>query len=344
MPARRSICIALAAALVLGFFGASVRAQTEVEIDAKKRLFADVSGIRDIRHLADGRYFVLTSNSVIIFDSKYAKQSQIPAPIANLTAAQKKAPPQIVYAEEFDVDSTGRVYVADRGANMLRIFSAAGVLEKSAPVESPTGVVALSGGEIAVASPMQNALVSICDSDGKVVRQFGEYADLAEDHPALNKFLNSGRLASDAKENLYYGFTYYPEPTVRRYDRFGYASLDASITGLDFQPAAQFTRRQIARAQEDGSAPNVKPSVTGFGVDPVSGDVWFAIGDLLAVIDREGNRKIEYRSYTSTGARLEPRTILVEPDRLILISDTLGAYEFERPDKPQTPAKANDTH
>jgi hypothetical protein len=341
MPARRRISVALL--FVLVFSTAAARAQTEPQLEATKRLFAEVPGIRNIKHLADGRYFVLTSNSVFIFDAKYSKLSQIPAPIAKPTAEQKKAPPPIVYAEDFDVDSAGRVYIADRGANALRIFSPDGTLEKSIPVESPTGVVALSGGEIAVATTMQNALVTIFDSNGKVTHQFGEYADITDDHPALNKFLNSGRLASDGKDALYYAFTFFPEPTVRRYDRAGYASLDASLTALEFQPEAQFTRRQISK-QDEGAAPNVKPSISGFGVDAASGEIWLAMGDLLVVLDKDGNRKIEYRGYTTSGARLEPRTILIEPDRLILISDLLGAYEFARPDKAQTPAKAGELH
>jgi len=36
---------------------------------------------------------------------------------------------------------------------------------------------------------------------------------------------------------------------------------------------------------------------------------------------------------TPQGARLEGNTILVEQDRLIVGSDPLGIYEFERPDK-----------
>jgi hypothetical protein len=37
--------------------------------------------------------------------------------------------------------------------------------------------------------------------------------------------------------------------------------------------------------------------------------------------------------YTKEGARLEANTILVEQDRLIIGSDPLGIFEFERPDK-----------
>ena len=336
MPLRRTICVVAALALC----AAAARAQTETQLDAKKKLFPEAAGARTVQAGPGGRYFVLTSHAILVFDAKGSKVSEVPPPEPAELA--KKSHPMIVFAEDFAVDSNGRTYVADRGSNTLEIFSPTGVLQKSVPVNSPTGVAVLSTGEIAVASTMQNSLITLFDPDGKVLHQFGEHADLAE-RPALNDFLNSGRLLGDGHDNLYYVFTYFPEPTVRRYDRNGYATLDASLTGLEFMPAAQFTRKQIARKAEGGDA-NVKPAVVGCGVDPANGDVWLALSNLLVVVNKDGDHTAEYRSYTPEGARLEPRTILIEPNRLILVSDTLGVFEFDRPDKPQPPAKSAISH
>jgi hypothetical protein len=49
--------------------------------------------------------------------------------------------------------------------------------------------------------------------------------------------------------------------------------------------------------------------------------------------DKDGTRRASYKLYTPEGARLEPRTILVEPDRLLIGSDPLGIYVFDRPEK-----------
>lgn len=331
--------IFVAAALALCAFTA--RAQTEPQLDARRRLFPEATGVRAVKAGPGGRYFVLTSHAILVFDAKGAKVSEIPPPEPAELA--KKSRPLIVFAEDFAVDSNGRTYVADRGANTLRIFSSTGVLEKSVPVESPTGVAVFSTGEIAVASTEQGSLITLFDQDGKILHQFGDHADLAE-RPALNDFLNSGRLLGDGHDNLYYVFTYFPEPTIRRYDHNGYATFEASLTGLEFMPAAQFTRRQIAQQREQGSEANVKPAVTGFGLDTANGDVWLALGNLLVVVDKDGDHVAEYRSYTPEGARLEPRSILVEPDRLIMISDTLGVFEFARPDRAQPITKSPIAH
>jgi hypothetical protein len=318
----------------------TAQAQTETEIQARKKLFPELTAdVQALKRTGDGRYFVLTTHAVFLYDAAGAALAQIPARSA---APAKNARPLLVYAVDLDVASDGHILVADRGGNAVRIFSSDGALEKNIPADSPTGVVALSEGEIAVASTMQSALVTVFDAHGKVVRQFGEHADLA-DNLTLNNFLNSGRLASDARGNLYYAFSYYPEPTFRRYDRYGYATLDTSLTTLEFMPTAQAARKVIARRQQ-GEDVNLRTTIDGLGVDPVSGRIWIAIGDLLLSFDSDGNRTMDYRTYTPEGARLQPRSIVVEPQRLLLISELLGVFEFERPDKPQIPAKTEPSH
>jgi hypothetical protein len=54
----------------------------------------------------------------------------------------------------------------------------------------------------------------------------------------------------------------------------------------------------------------------------------------LVHYDRDGNRKgITYRTFSPEGARVEPVSILVEPDRLLLAADPIGVFAFARPDK-----------
>jgi hypothetical protein len=49
--------------------------------------------------------------------------------------------------------------------------------------------------------------------------------------------------------------------------------------------------------------------------------------------DKEGSRRASYQMYTPEGARLVAKTILIESQRLVVGSDPLGIYEFDRPDK-----------
>src|ERR1700678_3511946 len=51
--------------------------------------------------------------------------------------------------------------------------------------------------------------------------------------------------------------------------------------------------------------------------------------------DSTGGREDSYVVTTNTGAPLSPVGILVEPNRLLLVGDPTGIYDFARPDKAE---------
>lgn len=257
---------------------------------------------------------------------------------------------KLVYPSDFDVDADGRVYIADRGADTIKIYDSTGGLLSLIPVQAPVSVATLPGGEVAVTNLRSEKLVTVFAlragslggaSTWKIVREFGEPADVTGDESAreLNRYINIGRLTGDAEGNLYYTFYYLPEPTVRKYDRWGFLINEVALTTPEFQPSAQSARRAIERLRQSrytiggASGPVLRPSVTALGVDPQSQDLWVAMGTQLLHFDKDGSRKGTYRTYSPDSQRIEATSILVELSRLIISSDSLGAFEFPRPDK-----------
>jgi hypothetical protein len=222
--------------------------------------------------------------------------------------------------------------VADRGANAVRVFSPDGAALRSIGVNGPVSVAALPEGEIAVATLREPHLVMVFDNNGKEVREFGDPEPIAE-REDLNRFLNIGQLGTDAQGHLYYAFGYLPEPTVRQYDRLGYAGQDIQYTAIDALPTAVAVRKEIERQEQRGKEPSFKRVLTGMGVDRSNGEIWIALNNNLLHFDAAGNRRATYKIYTPQGARLEANTILVEKDELIIGNDPLGLYLFDRPDK-----------
>lgn len=51
-----------------------------------------------------------------------------------------------------------------------------------------------------------------------------------------------------------------------------------------------------------------------------------------------------YLITTNNGASFSPVAVLVEPDRLLLVSDTNGIYDFARPDKSDRAPQAQQHH
>jgi hypothetical protein len=309
---------------------------SEIEITARAHLFPDVGpGIKAMKRDAHGRYYFLSTvdHAVRIYTADNTFLGQIPRTDSGKTA--------IVYGEDVDVDAGGRVYVADRGANAVKVYAPDGTLSLSIPIASPISVAALASGQIAVASLKSRRLVNIYDARGKLLREFGEISDLA-DHEDFNRFLNVGRLATDLANHIYYAFTYLPEPTVRKYDPFGYAAYEISLHTLDVYPSAQAQRRDISRIDTE-STPEAQPPpvvIRAIGVDPQTQEVWLALDDYLMKFDKNGNRVESYRTLTTSSEDLAASAIVIEPRRILLADDPQGIFEFARPDLPNVPTKA----
>jgi len=324
----------LAGMCLLACFALSVRAQEEGELTAKRRIFPSIGpGLRTVKRGADGRLYVLASPSpgLAVFDVE-GKQILAIGELSPTAAVPKADRVLITFAEDCDADAEGKIYVADRGANLVQVFSPQGTLLRSIAVKNPISIAALPEGEVAVGTLREQHLVIVFDKNGRDVREFGDPEPIAE-REDLNRYLNIGQLATDAQGHLYYAFIYLPEPTVRQYDRLGYAGQNLQYTALEAWPAAQAARKEIERQERRGDQPRLKPILTAVGVDRSNGEVWIALHNTLLHFDKEGNRRASYQLYTPAGARLEANTILVEKDHLILGSDPLGLYEFERPEK-----------
>jgi len=309
-------------------------AQDEGDLIAKQRVFSAVGpGLRTVKRGADGRLYILASPSpgLLVLDAQGKQVLSI-----NEVGVAQGGPGQgrslITFGEDCDGAADGKIYVADRGANLVQVFTPDGTLLRSIPVKNPISVAALPEGEVAVGTLREPHLVMVFDKNGRDVREFGDPEPLAE-RQELNRYLNGRDVAADAQRHLYYAFAYLPEPTVRQYDRLGYAGQDVQYTALDAMPAAQAARKEIVRQERRGDQPSFKRILTAVGVDRENGEVWIALYNTLLHFDKEGNRRATYKVYTPQGARLEANTILVERDRLIIGSDPLGIYEFERPDK-----------
>jgi hypothetical protein len=326
-------CTSIAAAQSEGDI-ASV--QYEGELTAKRRLFPEVGvGLRAVKRGDSDKTYVLSAQGLTVFDGRDHKLLTIGSSAANAPASKTTAStaptPGIGFAEDFDIDAAGQIYVADRAANLIVEYSSDGNRLKSFRVNSPLSVAALPDGEVAVATLNDPHLILVFDKNGRDIRDFGEMEEISS-REDLNRYLNSGYLATDARGDIYYAFIYTPEPTVRQYDRNGYASQTIQFTEIEAFAAAQAARKEIERQERKGKQPAFKPILTAIGVVRSTGEVWIALHNRLLRFDKDGYRKATYQLYTPDGTRLDANSIVVERDRLLIGSDPLGIFEFERPD------------
>ncbi len=269
--ASAATVLACGCALALTFSSAVNRpAQAQgvqTVLHARGRVFPDVGrGAEAIERDAAGHYYVLAAPASVIwiYSADGKRIGQIPS-------AQAVGDATIKFAVDFDRDpASGRIFVADRGANAVKIFAADGAFESSVPVNAPMSVVALAGGEFAVVTLRSDHLVRVMNQHGKLVRTFGNISDAVSDPsqltmPAIGASANSaagyaagystsappsyamdiGKLYSGAPGDIYLAFTALKDPKFRKYDRFGYAGYEAEISAKDLNPDISHDNSQV---------------------------------------------------------------------------------------------------
>ena len=286
-----------------------------------------------MREGPDGRIYLLVSPQpgVLIFESNFRPLMQVGAALSAY-AGVKTRPAAIVFGEDCDVDADGNIYVADRGANSVLVFSKEGTQLRSIAVAAPVSLVALPEGEVAVATLRGSHLVSVFDRNGKLVREFGDPEPMS-DRDDVNRYVSTGLLATNAQGHLFYAFPFMPEPTVREYDRYGFAGQEIQYTSIDILQIAQAARKEIQRQESRHEPPYFKRNLTAVTVDRATGEVWVALHNKLLHFDRDGSHRATYLLYTPEGGRLETTSLLVDANHILAGSDALGVYEFLQPEK-----------
>src|SRR5713226_6935424 len=117
----------LAVMCLLACAAGSAAAQDEGDLLAKQRVFPGVGpGLRAVKRGADGRLYILASPSpgLLVFDAQGKQVLSInEAGVASSGTGQSR--PLITFGEDCDGAADGKIYVADRGANLIQVFSPA---------------------------------------------------------------------------------------------------------------------------------------------------------------------------------------------------------------------------
>jgi hypothetical protein len=226
-------------------------------IHARARVFPDVGAgaAKIVRDPVSGRYYILAKPETIL--AVYGADGKR---IGDLPNTKSGTAAELKYAVDFDIDSKGRVYVADRGDNRIKIFAPDGSLESSVYINAPMSVVALPNDQFAVVTLRTDHLVKVMDIHGKFVRSFGSVNDAigaktqtstVDDEPqgysagysaqyaahTPETFaMNIGRLYGDESGHIFFAFTALDDPMFRKYDPYGYSVFEATVPAESLIP------------------------------------------------------------------------------------------------------------
>ena len=256
------------ASLVLALAGLSVPASASAQgfesaVLSRARVFPEFSsGVVAMKRDSAGHYYVLATppNVIWILASDGKRIGQIPKAGSDTAKIQ--------YAVDFDLAPDGRVLVADRAANAVEVFSPEGAPLARVAVFAPTSVVALPNDQFAVATLRSKRLVEVRSYQGALIRSFGDPAD-AGINPDSKQLQVLGKISGDGAGDIYYAFTALPDPIVRRYDRYGYVTSEATFSAELYDPSP-------APAPDDRVQFGLNYSETSF---TDSYNTWVAVGN-----------------------------------------------------------------
>ena len=215
--------------------------QSDQCLAPQERIVPEIGpGLRAIRRGPSGNYYVLTSPGVsaAIYSPDGKRLGEIPTEESRASSHDSS----IVNGADLQIDSAGRIYIADLGANAVKIYAADGKLVREIHVSQPVSVEPVSGGVVAIASLTSQYLVDIYDeARGELYRNLGDLS-----HPVVEQCdpvtlictvhvkdmkapVKRDWFYGDLAGNIYVSIVDPPDPTIRKYDADGYLVYESTF-------------------------------------------------------------------------------------------------------------------
>lgn len=199
------------------------------------------------------------------------------------------------FAKALAVNSQGRIFVA--GISELTVSDAKGNRLSNFPIPAATtSLAALNDGGIAIAAADSDGLLTVFDASGKTSRRIGSLKKLDIWDAAQNRFLNSGKVATNQSGELYHVSTFSPTPVVQKFSKQGELSKEFTIEGAAVE--LQLKRAKEFLKQRKSSCIGGYYVIRSASVDPTTGNLWIGMNGLseTGLIRPESGVLYEYNS------------------------------------------------
>jgi len=276
----------------------------------------------DISFDSEGNVYVLDSGNHRI--QKFSPDGKFLASIGQ----QGQGPGEFQYPQSLSLDSKGYLYISDNGNRKIHVLKPGGgedhtIQMNDRSVENirwvPTGQIVMGGGGgMMIMSGSMNEdqelgkLLTVLDSEGKVVQEFGEKLDYKDF--LMNRSGNRYHFAVDKDGNMYVAFDV--QNRIEKYSPEG-KLLWQSDRKLDFDvtsPKKKTGSREVSGGRVEIRMPQMNRCASGISVDD-KGRIWVAglnrqikeeeqvQTDIRVSMDAGGRRQMNIKPVGNTDVR-----------------------------------------
>lgn len=238
-------------------------------------------------------------------------------------------PSDLLSPRDLAVDRDGNAIVAD-SSGAVKVLSPGGQLLISIPFERPEHVGTLSDGRILVSGFPKDYLISIFDTQGRLLGKVGTPAKV-DDDPFFNAVLNMGTISVDQSDNIYYVFEYMLTPTVRKYKPDGTLDAEWHLTdGEELGQTLTLAKEKYQKNKKSEIYGGVRV-LTAASFDQDSRTLWVASGAQITQLDSSGHTVRVVKLARPDGRPLSANGILVDRDTIRASTYLAGIFEYQKP-------------
>lgn len=232
------------------------------------------------------------------------------------------------------LDVDGRLVVVTQQRGYVLNVSGQVLSDFGVPTATPTGLVVLGNGDIALAVSSASSRILVLGTTGERIAEFGDAKQLDPSNDQ-NRFLNQGVLLPGPDESLFFVFTHTPKAVVEHWSRTGQLLKEFTLLGAGIDRQGSAIARELSRRGSADSAGGLSTVTAAFS-DREHGHLWFATTASdsatpnLFQYSPDGTKLAEYQLHTAEGY-LPYVTDIAVVDNVVHVITQRSIYSFPLP-------------
>jgi hypothetical protein len=202
-----------------------------------------------------------------------------------------QGPGELFYPEDFCMDTSNIIYVADTANKRIQYFSQEGMFLGGFDLDyRPRSIQVNSKGEIFIINPSEETgkIISVYTKKGKLLRNFGSFEVTKYKEDLINIALNYAYLLIDKEDNIFVAFRFIPK--IRKYSSSEQLIFEREVSAAEIENIRKGASVPVANPQK-GTISNISLFLRGIALGPQKNLLISLTTPYIYLYDSENGRK-----------------------------------------------------